>query len=322
MKPFRIELSTDFTAGPANAYLFTEPEPVLIDTGVKNPESWLELEKGLAERRLKVADLAKVVITHPHVDHFGQAAGIAAQSNAEIWVSEVAKPWVVDFQGMWVKRIAYYRDAFLEGIGFPAETAEMILTFMENVMSSCDSVPESHLSYFKIDGTIEMGGMAWQVVYAPGHTHYQTCFFQPESRQFISADMLLSRTPTPIVERPESGVQRVPALPRFLDSLDRIEAMDIEWVYPGHGEPFSGHRALIQHQRQRIHKRKEECLAHIERGVCRPTDLLNTMYAHIPLHQRFVGLWMLVGYLDLLKAEGRITETTVDGVWHYHKEGG
>ena len=91
MKPFRIELSTDFTAGPANAYLFTEPEPVLIDTGVKNRESWLELEKGLAKHQLKVADLAKVVITHPHVDHFGQAAGIAAQSNAEIWVSEVAR---------------------------------------------------------------------------------------------------------------------------------------------------------------------------------------------------------------------------------------
>ena len=248
-------------------------------------------------------------------------ADIAAQGNAEVWVSELAKPWVVDFKGMWVKRIAYYKHAFLEGIGFPVDTADMILTFMENVMSSCDSVPESRLKSFPLDGVIEMGGMQWQVVYAPGHTHYQTCFLQPESRQFISADMLLSRTPTPIVERPESGGQRVPALPRFLDSLDRIEALDIDWVYPGHGEPFTGHRALIQHQRKRIHRRKEECLAHIEGGISRPTELLDTMYAHIPIQHRFIGLWMLVGYLDLLKAEGRIAESIVNGIWNYHKEG-
>ena len=29
------------------------------------------------------------------------------------------------------------------------------------------------------------------------------------------------------------------------------------------------------------------------------------------------GLWMVVGYLDLLQAEGRVMVETIDGVWHF-----
>ncbi len=55
---------------------------------------------------------------------------------------------------------------------------------------------------------------------------------------------------------------------------------------------------------------------------CRPAttpipDLVEAMYAHHPPGSRLVGLWMLVGYLDLLIAEGAVVERTVDGVWRY-----
>jgi hypothetical protein len=45
------------------------------------------------------------------------------------------------------------------------------------------------------------------------------------------------------------------------------------------------------------------------------------MYAHYPSTFRFAGLWMLIGYLDLLQAEGAIVQETVDGVWHYRRTG-
>ena len=41
------------------------------------------------------------------------------------------------------------------------------------------------------------------------------------------------------------------------------------------------------------------------------------MYAHYPPQFRFAGLWMLIGYLDLLQAEEKIVETTVDGILTY-----
>jgi hypothetical protein len=41
------------------------------------------------------------------------------------------------------------------------------------------------------------------------------------------------------------------------------------------------------------------------------------MYASYPPAFRFVGLWMCVGYLDLLKLEGLVTEDEQNGVWYY-----
>jgi glyoxylase-like metal-dependent hydrolase (beta-lactamase superfamily II) len=146
----------------------------------------------------------------------------------------------------------------------------------------------------------------------------QTCFYQPETRQLLSADMLLAITPVPIVESPAAGsTQRVPALPRFMQSLEMIEALDIDLVLPGHGRPFRNHREVIERQRERIYQRKDECLHWIESAFATPAELLEKMYAHRPIQFRFAGLWMLMGYLDLLQAEGEIELRTINGVWHY-----
>jgi len=155
------------------------------------------------------------------------------------------------------------------------------------------------------------------VLHMPGHASHQTCFYQPETRQFLSADMLLPKTPTPIVERPPDGKTHRPSLPIFLESLDRCEALDIETVYPGHGEPFGDHRFLIQKQRNRIHKRKQQALTLIQQGHQTPSELVDIMYARYPVQSRFAGLWMLIGYLDLLLAEEKIRQREVNGVWHY-----
>ncbi len=146
----------------------------------------------------------------------------------------------------------------------------------------------------------------------------QTCFYQAETRQLLSADMLLAITPVPVVESPPIGSsERVPALPLFMESLDLVEALDVDLVLPGHGRPFRQHREVIQRQRERIFARKNECLSWIEAGFSTPAELLDKMYAHRPIQMRFAGLWMLVGYLDLLMLEGAVEQRTINEVWHY-----
>jgi glyoxylase-like metal-dependent hydrolase (beta-lactamase superfamily II) len=318
-QPIRIELPTEFAVGTVNAYLFMEPEPILVDTGVKSDESWTVLQTALAGQNLTVADLSRVIITHPHVDHFGQAARIAAHSEAEIWVADLGLLWVLDFPAMWQKRLNYYRDLFLKRVGMSPQTIETTIGYFAAVGDSCDPVAAERVVTFAVDDTLSMGGRAWQVLHTPGHASMQTCFYQPQTRQFLSADMLLPKAPAPIVERPRGDDgQRVPALPQFLRSLTLVESLDINTVYPGHGDPFGDHRQLIQRQRQRIERRKKECLHLIENGTHTAVDLTDAMYAHRPPRLRFAGLWMLIGYLDLLKMDGLIEQREVDGVWYYH----
>lgn len=318
MNPIRIELPTPFDVGPVNAYLFTEPEPILVDTGVHSEASWAALVAGLAAHGVALTDLRRIIITHPHVDHCGQAWPLAEASGAQVWVSDIAQAWLLNPLRMWTRRIEYYAHHFLPFAGLPEAAFQAVIGSMQVAAETAVPVPAARLTTFPLDGTLQMGGLPWQILHLPGHSDYQTCFYQPDSRQFLSADMLLARTPTPIVERPlDDSFTRIPALPKFMRSLDVVEALDIETVYPGHGDVFGDHHTVIQQQRQRIAGRKGECLRLVRNGRSTIGQLTADMYSHIPLQFRFAGLWMLVGYLDLLQAEGAIVEQERGGVWHY-----
>ena len=164
-----------------------------------------------------------------------------------------------------------------------------------------------------------MGGANWQILHTPGHASTLTCFYQPDVHHFLSTDMLLPLTPTPIVERPADGThRRGKPLLKYLGSLERVEALEIEQVFPGHGDPFTEHRKLIRHQRERIQYRKDECLLHLRKGFKTLGELLPIMYPLYPPEFRFAGLWMIVGYIDLLEGEGKVIAEEKYGVWYYH----
>jgi glyoxylase-like metal-dependent hydrolase (beta-lactamase superfamily II) len=319
MEPYRLELPTGLQEGSVNAYLFTEPEPLLVDTGIKSDESWSALEKGLSQHGLTVTDIVRVIITHAHVDHYGQAGAIAAKSDADIWISQLGLPWLKEESDYYDQRHIFYRDFFLPSVGLAPETREMFQAGYKALIEQSHPIPASRIYSFSLDDHLQMGGRSWQVVHTPGHASMQTCFYDPQNRLLLSADMLLATTPTPVVENlPDGSWDRIPALPLFLKSLDKIEALEIKTVLPGHGRPFGDHRTVIQHQRERIYRRSDECLDWIKAGYHTPVELLDKMYAHHPAAFRFTGLWMLIGYLDLLEIEGRVRRDVEEGVWHYY----
>lgn len=318
MKPIRIELPTEFDVGSVNSYLFTEPEPVLVDCGVGTEASWEALQASLAQHDLTPADIRRVIVTHPHVDHFGLAARIADLSGGQVWIADMGAKWLIDPKKHFGLRAEYYRDEFLIQAGIPAEMQQLVLGYFIQIAAKVAPVPAACIQTFGLEDCLEMGGTSWQVLHMPGHARNQTCFYQPESQLFLSADMLLPKTPTPIVERPYPNQPRQPSLPVYMESLARCEALDIDTVYPGHGDPFRNHRQLIQKQRERIHKRKAEALSLIQQGHHTAYALMDKMYAHYPAGFRFAGLWMLIGYLDLLQGEGAISQKTVAGVWQYY----
>lgn len=318
MKPIRVELPTGLGVGPVNAYLFTEPEVVLVDAGVKSEDCWQALGEALAEHGLVPSDVSRVVITHPHVDHFGLACRLTQESDATVWICELGAPWLDAEANMWEGRQAFYRNHFLNHLGLDPLAIKAIGGGLDSLRALADPVPTERVVTFRPDGLLQLGGHSWQVLHTPGHATSQTCFYQADTEQLISADMLLAIAPTPVVEQPLDGsTYRTPSLPDFLRSLDLLESLEISEVYPGHGRPFGDHRQVIKRQRARIAERTAECLDLVRAGYETIPGLVEAMYAHHPPGSRLVGLWMLVGYLDLLIAEGAVVEQTVDGVWHY-----
>lgn len=307
--PIRIELPTIFGMTTVNCYLFLEPVPTLIDCGEKTAASWKALNDALAEYGLKISDIKRLIITHAHVDHIGMAGKIVAASACEVWVSDYVYPWAVNLAEMRQQRIDLI-DELLELAGehphIPIK--QHFLSFMEGFRKNWDPIPVNHVKRFAVDETLEIGGLDWEVIYTPGHCINQTCFYQAEQKALISADMLLKITPTPASDLTlEAPFQRVKALPLMLQSYQKIAALDIERVYPGHYKTFSNHLDLITKQTTRIEKRKQECLVIIQNGASNFFDILNGLYKNRFSPPAFP---MLMGYLDLLLEDGAITTVT------------
>lgn len=321
-EPLRIEMPMHPSIGPVNAYLFTDPDIVLVDTGPGSPAAWDALTAGLASHGVGPAEIRRVIITHPHHDHFAQAGRIAELGAAQVWIAEIGAPSLLDGATYHALRVAYYTEEFLPGIGLGAAEIERAVEGMHAIYASITPVSVERIVTFASGATLTLGGEPWTVLHTPGHADAQTVFYQPQTKRLLASDMLLPVTPTPVVDAPPVGGVRQPNLPQFLDSLTQMEALDVAKVYPGHGAPFVDHRALIRSQRQRIVRRKEECLEQIVAGRHTIAALFPAMYGNRdPARAGLAGLWMLVGYVDLLLAEGRITREVVDNVWYFRSAG-
>ncbi|MDX2303136.1 MAG: MBL fold metallo-hydrolase [Microscillaceae bacterium] len=316
-KPIRIELPTKFAMDTVNAYLFTEPEITLVDCGEKSEESWEKLNLELKQHGLKIQDIQKIIITHAHVDHMGQAARLAAHSHAEVWVSDYVYEWAVNLAQNWAYRIDFLENITIQG-GLSDGEQKMTRQGMEYILGHWDPIPAERIRTFSPTGNIQIGHQHWEVIYAPGHAITQTCFYEPESKQFLSADMLLYITPVAVIESPlDRSTERIPGLVQMLESYQKVAALDILDVYPGHREPFQGHRALIEHQVTRIHNRKEQCYDLIKAGHRTVKSIFEVLYKDTPPQFKIPGFAMAIGYLDLLLQEGRIANPLVDGVWQF-----
>ncbi len=312
--PIRIELPTVFGMKTVNSYLFVHPEPTLIDCGENSDASWNVLQKSLAANGLKVSDIKRVIITHAHIDHIGMAGRVCRHSDAEIWVSEYTYKWAVDLEEMRELRLHTISET-LKAMG-----DSPVNQVFKNVFSQFNHfwlpIPANRVKTFPMDGRLEFGGQSWEVIHAPGHCIDQVCFYQPETKQLFSADMILKVTPTPVIDASiEPPHTRNKSIVQLLESYQKFSELDISIVYPGHYKPFDNPKAIIEHQINRIEARKLECLKWVSEGISDFYGLLQKLYG---INFSIPTIPMLVGYLDLLLIENSIfVLKTADGLRYY-----
>ncbi len=133
----------------------------------------------------------------------------------------------------------------------------------------------------------------------------------------ISGDLLLEEiSPNPVIEFAPDGA-RLRTLPALVRSLRRVEALAPAVAYPGHGEVIVGPapraRELLRH-----HAERRERLAALLGG--RPwtlRELAAAWYPDLDRFNLFLGLSEVLGHLDLLEDDGRLTVERRDGILHY-----
>ncbi len=305
-EPIRIELPTIYGMKTVNAFLFKEPEPILIDCGEYSPEVWDALEKGLADNGLSIHDIKKVYISHTHIDHVGMAGKIAEETGAEIWVNEKSVDFVTK-HGDYIKAITKLAVTTTGKLLGKVEPESPMYRFISSSGKSPKNtwvnIPKDKLHVYHIGDELNFGNENWKVIFMPGHSDTQVIYFQEETKKILSTDMLLTVTPVPFYELTEGLTgERIKGLPILLQSYANLKNLDFNIAYPGHYDTIENPKAIIDKQVNHIHKRKDACFEHIKGGVSDFQTLYGLMFTRITI----TALAMLVGYLDLLVKEERI----------------
>ncbi len=217
----------------SNNILFTGPGPTaLVDSGYL-----IHADQTLAliEHALEGRPLERLINTHLHSDHCGGNAALQARyaCRTSIPAAEAAKVRVWDEEALSYRATGQQCQRF----GFDATLAPGDL--------------------------LELGGMDWQVLGAPGHDPHSLIFYCPREAILISADALWQNgfgVIFPELEG-ESGFAEARA------TLALIDTLDVRLVIPGHGAPFIDVKEALARAVSRVDFLQEDPARNAENAI-------------------------------------------------------
>jgi glyoxylase-like metal-dependent hydrolase (beta-lactamase superfamily II) len=309
----RIPVPTPFAVGRVNVYLIEDDPLTLVDTGPNSATSFDELTNGLAELGHALEDVELVVITHQHIDHLGLVSIVAQRSGAEVAALDVAVPYVESFAQEAQRDDEFARSVMLRN-GIP-----------EDVVSALSAVSQAFRAWgSRADVTrvlqdgeeLRLRDRTLHVHHRPGHSPTDTVFHDRERRILIAADHLLGHiSSNPLITRPPDGSEERPqALVTYLRSLEATREMDdVDLVLPGHGEPITDHRALID-ERFALHRRRAEKIHRLIAERPRTAyEIAQELWGNVAVTQAYLTLSEVLGHVDLLLNAGRVREVDRGG---------
>jgi cyclase len=107
---------------------------------------------------------------------------------------------------------------------------------------------------FSQDLTLFMGGRTFRLIHLPGHTPSEVAVYVPEEKVVFTADNVVQGMPI--------FFQAVPD--QWLDSLEKLQKLDVEKVVPGHGGV--GGKELLRTMRDNVKYCVEAVKAAIKKG--------------------------------------------------------
>ena len=176
--------------------------------------------------------VARLIVTHAHIDHFGLAGEVVRRSGGEFWMHRRTQLDLTKYQDP--EEAVDQRSLMLADHGLYGPelttTARGLRDWMP-VMPSV-GVPTSFLEGGERFGA---AGREWEVLHTPGHSPGHVCLWNAGERLLCSGDHVLQVVSPPVTF--ERGFD-VDPMGAYLDSLERVRDLAPVLVLPGHGPPF------------------------------------------------------------------------------------
>jgi glyoxylase-like metal-dependent hydrolase (beta-lactamase superfamily II) len=292
--------------GPVNAYAIEDGRGgvLFFDSGIGTPEGVAALRTGAAAAGIELRSCTQVVVSHGHVDHFGNAQLLSELSGAPVRLHPGDTEKVVG-EDVWEMHAPAY-TTFLRRQGVPEDQLPRLLAIGRHSGKYSRRVDPTRVKPLTEGEQLRAGKVKLDVLHLPGHTPGLVCLWDAEHRLLFADDHLLARTsPNPFLELVDERTTRR-ALVQYLHSIGRVRALDVDWVLPGHGAPFQGHRAAIDSLRRFYVRRQEKLLETLESGPRTPVELSNALFGPQEGARLYLTLSEVVGNLEVLEDERRV----------------
>jgi len=285
-----------------------------VDTGLGLPPTralWEQVVTG----ELGGRPITRVIVTHFHPDHMGNAAWLTARWGADLWCTEAE--WFAAHYA-WRSRDFAPRLEHYHRHGIRDEALAQLAKRGNHYPGV---VPEVCGHYRGIDDgeTLAIGGRAWHVLAVRGHAVHQACLWCPELRVLISADQVLPKITSNVSvwsEQPLGNPLRL-----YLDSLARFGTMAPDTLaLPSHGLPFRGLHERLDQLRAHHAARLAECAdALVEPRTA--AELIPVLFRReLDTHQLGFAVGETLAHLNYLEAEGRARRVVGgDGIHRFRK---
>jgi glyoxylase-like metal-dependent hydrolase (beta-lactamase superfamily II) len=259
--------------------------------------------------------IGRVIATHYHPDHLGNAAWLAAR-----WACAVAMP-----QAEYLTAHAAADDRAGYGAGATSALFRQHGLADEHIVAPeargnpyRRGVPELPFSYQRLlaGDEVAIGSHRWRVIPGYGHSPEHAALYCAALDVLVSGDMLLPKISTNVSVWPVEP-DGVP-LSGFLASLDAFTALPpATLVLPSHGLPFVGIHARVEQLRAHHAAR----LAELEAAASQPVtaaEIVPVLFRRpLDLQQRFFAMGEAIAHLNYLWHAGRLVRSSRHGVLRF-----
>lgn len=318
----RVEVPVPFleAGGPVNVLALAEADGgwTLFDCGVGTAEGRRAVHEGLHARGVELSKVRRIVVSHGHVDHYGNAQELSEESGAPIFVHRADEEKICG-DGRWSQLLVKHR-AFYDRLGVPAEVLDQMKALGGAATSYARQVDRARVHYLDEGDRLVLAHFTAEVQHMPGHTPGLLTLWEPQRRILFADDHILARvSPNPLIDLSGAPVDEKPfcALVSYMASAQRAHALDAAYVIPGHGQAFRNHRPLLEGLTQFYVKRQERLFKRLEKSPATVFELVNLLFPRADVPRMYLMLSEAIGNLEVMEQAGRVTRSLEAGVWKF-----
>jgi len=307
-----LSMPLPFALDHINLWLVEDDDAwTIIDTGIGNADTRALWEKILGSRRVR-----RVIVTHYHPDHAGNAAWLCERYGVELWMTQGE---YLTAHAVRTSSAGYTTDAVLSVFRKNGLDPQRASGMGGRGNRYAALVPDFPLSYRRIieGDEIAIGRHKWRAMIGHGHAPEHLSLYSKSLNTLIAGDMLLSTISTNVSVwsiDPEGDPLRL-----FLDSIARYRELPADMlVLPSHGKPFRGAHERVE-QLERHH---QERLGELVESLQKPksaAELLSVLFRRpLDAHQTFFAMGEAIAHLHYLYYAGRAKRAQGDdGIMRY-----